>query len=55
MEKEETPSYESLPIRISNNAYQNINEITGYIAFVKYQPLNAMKVGDAIFAVIDRI
>jgi plasmid stabilization system protein ParE len=42
-------------LRISTNALQNIDEITGYIAFVNQQPLNAVKVGDALYRVIDRI
>jgi plasmid stabilization system protein ParE len=42
-------------IRLSTNALQNIDEITGYIAFINHQPLNAIKIGDAIFKVIDRI
>jgi len=42
-------------VRISTNALQNIDEITGYIAFVNQQPLNAIKVGDALYKVIDRI
>ncbi len=40
---------------ISNNAVLNIDEVTGYIAFVNHQPLNAIKVGDAIFDTIERI
>ena len=42
-------------VRISLNALKNINEITGYISILKKQPLNAIKVGDAIFEMIDRI
>jgi plasmid stabilization system protein ParE len=42
-------------VRISANALQNIDEITGYITFVNQQPLNASKVGDAFYKVIDRI
>ncbi len=42
-------------LKFSVNALQNIEEITGYIAFVNQQPLNAVKVGDALFDVIDRI
>ena len=42
-------------VRVSVNALQNIEEITGFIAFVNQQPLNAIKVGDALFATIDRI
>lgn len=42
-------------IRLSTNALQNLDEITGYIAFVRLQPLNAVKVGDALFNVIEQI
>lgn len=42
-------------VKVSLNALQNIDEITGYIAFINQQPLNAIKVGDALFATIDRI
>jgi plasmid stabilization system protein ParE len=45
----------SYSLRISENALQNIREITGYIAFVKHQPINAIKVGDKIFETIERI
>jgi|HubBroStandDraft_5_1064220.scaffolds.fasta_scaffold1490900_1 plasmid stabilization system protein ParE len=51
-EKATPKNYE---VRVSINALQNIEEITGYIAFVKQQPLNAVKVGDALFATIDHI
>jgi plasmid stabilization system protein ParE len=43
------------PVRITLNALQNIDEITGYIAFIKQQPLNAIKVGDDLFATMDKI
>lgn len=42
-------------VKLTLNAPQNINEITGYIAFINHQPLNAFKVGDALFATIYRI
>jgi plasmid stabilization system protein ParE len=51
-EKETTENY---TIRISNNAIQNINDITGFIAYIQHQPLNAIKVGDMIFDTIDKI
>jgi plasmid stabilization system protein ParE len=51
--KEKTSGHYSL--RISVNALQNIREITGYIAFVKHQPINAIKVGDKIFEAFERI
>lgn len=42
-------------IRLSDNAIRNIDEITGYIAFINHQPINAIKAGDAIFEMLDRI
>ncbi len=42
-------------VRLSQTAHQNINEITGYIAIINSQPVNAIKIGDAIFSTIDRI
>jgi len=42
-------------IRVTENALQNIDYITGYIAYIKHQPLNAIRVGDRIFETIDRI
>jgi plasmid stabilization system protein ParE len=42
-------------VRISNNALKNIDEIAGYIAFVNRQPLNAVKVGDVLYKIINRI
>ncbi len=51
--KEKAP--ETYSLRVTDNALQNINDITGYIAFIKHQPLNAISVGDRIFETIDRI
>jgi plasmid stabilization system protein ParE len=42
-------------VRLSQNALQNIDEITGYIAFINHQPSNAIKIGDSILETIDRI
>jgi plasmid stabilization system protein ParE len=42
-------------LRITESALQNIDEITGYIAYVRHQPLNAARVGDVLFRTIDRI
>jgi len=52
-QEEEAP--EAYSLRISDNALQNIDDITGYIAYVKHQPLTAIQVGDKIFQTIDRI
>ena len=46
---------QAYPVRLSVNALQNINEITGYIAFINHQPRNAISVGDRIFETIDHI
>ncbi len=51
--KEEAPKTYSL--RVTDNASQCIDDITGYIAFEKHQPLNAINVGDKIFETIDCI
>lgn len=51
--KEKAPKTYSL--RITENTLQNIDDITGYIAYIKHQPLNAIRVGDKIFETIDRI
>ena len=51
--KEKAPKAYSL--RVTGNALQNIDDITGYIAYIKHQPLNAIRVGDKIFEAIDRI
>lgn len=42
-------------VKLTANAIRNIDEITGYIAFINHQPLNAIKVGDALFDKIQRI
>jgi plasmid stabilization system protein ParE len=55
MGRKEKAAPKAYQVRISTNALQNIDEITGYIAFINHQPLNAIKIGDAIFATIDKI
>lgn len=46
---------EAYSLRITDNTLQNIDDITGYIAYIKHQPLTAIRVGDKIFQTIDRI
>ncbi len=53
LSKKATPK--AFQVRISANALSNIDEITGYIAFVNQQPVNAIKVGDAFFDTITRV
>jgi plasmid stabilization system protein ParE len=55
MGRKEKATSKAYQVRVSTNALQNIDEITGYIAIINHQPMNAIKVGDAIFATIDRI
>ena len=55
MGKQKKTNTTTYQVRISNTAIQNLNEITGYIAFVHQSPLNAIKVGDAFFTLFDRI
>ncbi len=38
----------SYALRITLNALKNIDDITEYIAYIKHQPLNAIRVGDKI-------
>ena len=52
-QKKATPK--SFQVRISAQALGNIDEITGYIAFINGQAGNAIRVGDEIFKTIDRI
>lgn len=45
-EKETAKTYS---LRITTNALQNIDQITGHIAHIKHQTLNAIRVGDKFF------
>ena len=51
--KEEAP--EAYSIRISEHSLQNLDNITGYFAYIMHEPLNAIRVGDEIIRTIDRI
>lgn len=55
MGKQKKTASKTYEVRLSANALQNIDEITGYISFINQQPLNAIKAGDAIFETISRI
>jgi len=55
MDKQKKTTPNAYKISISINAVRNLDEITGYIAFINQQPLNAIKVGDAILETIHRI
>jgi plasmid stabilization system protein ParE len=51
--KEEAPKTYSL--RITEHALRDIDNITGYIAYIRHEPLNAIRIGDEIFKTIERI
>ncbi len=55
MDKPTRKAATTYQIRLSENAVKNIDEITGYIAFINHQPLNAIKVGDAFFKAFSKI
>ena len=55
MGKSEEEAPKTYSLRITEHASQNIDFITGYIAYIRHEPLNAIRVGDEIFKTIDRI
>jgi plasmid stabilization system protein ParE len=55
MEKQTSAITANYKVRIAESAITNIDEITGYIAFINHQPQNAIMVGDALFDAFDRI
>ncbi len=55
MDKKAEATPTAYQVRLSQNAEKNIDEITGHIAFIKHQPINAIKVGDAFFKAIHAI
>ncbi|MBX9783526.1 MAG: type II toxin-antitoxin system RelE/ParE family toxin [Chitinophagaceae bacterium] len=55
MDEKKKPAQQTYKVSISKNALQNIDEITGYIAFIKQQPYNAIKAGDALFEMCETI
>jgi hypothetical protein len=55
MGKPETENPTPYSLRFSENALRNLDEITGYIAFIRHQPLNALSIGTKFFETIERI
>jgi hypothetical protein len=55
MGKKENETSKSFRLSISLAALNDFDEITDCIAYVNGQPLNAIKVGDAIFKAMDKI
>ena len=55
MGKNKETTAQTRKIRILDEAYADIENITDYIANNNQQPLNAIKVGERIFTTIERI
>lgn len=55
MGRKEKATSETRKIRVLDEAYQDIDNITDFIANYNNQPLNAVKVADAILETIDKI
>ena len=55
MGKQKKTASETYKVRISVDANKNIDEVTGYIAFINHERLSAVRVGEKIFDTIDRI
>ncbi|TRX38060.1 type II toxin-antitoxin system RelE/ParE family toxin [Flavobacterium sp. ZT3R18] len=55
MGKEKKGNSESYALTISQKYYEDLEQIVDYIEFVKFQPLNAIKVGDGIQKTMNKI
>jgi plasmid stabilization system protein ParE len=51
---EENPP-KTYSLRVTQHAFLNINNITGYIAYIRHEPLNAIRIGDELLRTFDRI
>ena len=55
MDKKEKAATQTRKVRILNKAFQDIDEIANFIAINNQQPLNAIKVTEAIFETVKKI
>jgi plasmid stabilization system protein ParE len=55
MGKEKIGDSSSYALIVSQNYYKDLEQIVDYIEFVKFQPLNAIKVGDGIQKTMNKI
>ncbi|MBS7255051.1 type II toxin-antitoxin system RelE/ParE family toxin [Flavobacterium branchiicola] len=55
MGRKETQDSKQYTLDITQNYFQNLEEIVDYIAFEKLQPLNAIKIGNGINKTLNRI
>lgn len=55
MGKKEKPASEARKVRVLEQAYNDIDQLTDFIAIASQQPLNAITAADAIFEKLDNI
>jgi plasmid stabilization system protein ParE len=55
MAKTKRKASKTYTLKLTEEALNNIDEITGYIAFIEHRPLTATKVGNKIFSTLSRI
>ena len=55
MDNTKEKALKTYSLRLTQNALKNIEKITTFIAHIKHQLLNAVRVGEKIFETIDRI
>jgi len=55
MGRKKTEDTKQYTLDISENYFQNLEEIVDYIAFEKHQPLNAIKIGNGINKTMNKI
>ena len=55
MGDKEKATSKSYKIRISETAWQHLNDITGYISFINHQPSNAILIAEGLMSKIESI
>jgi len=55
MDKTKEVAPKTYSLRITEHAIQNLDNITGYIAYIRHEPLNAIRIGDELLKTVDRI
>lgn len=55
MDKTKEVAPKTYSLKVTESAIQNFDNITGYIAYIRHEPLNAIRIGDEILKTFDRI
>lgn len=55
MDKTKEVAPKTYSLRITEHAIQNLDNITGYIAYIRHEPLNAIRIGDDLLMTFNRI